>query len=1036
MELKQLLCPEVLRWHRDHAHLTEEVFFNEYEKWFKENITKINESVENNLDKINEYIEKGNAMSKNTQMLFEKISMDDDDDDETYVETSMDDDEDDDDDETYSGISMDDEDDDDDDETYVETSMDEDGDGETYSGISMDDGDGDDEIEDGGDDIEDVEDKLEELTTKELTKKSETITIHLSNDNLYKAINSAFIALRDGVDGVSMLNEPNKYYWGSMDTTAVTDMTALFAFAYMPNADLSLWDVSNVTSMEGMFYKAKFNNDSIYDWNVSNCICFDNMFLFSSFNHDVSHWKTGEVEVKEYDPITGKSKKIKKRVPTPIVGANKNEKEEREEKAWVNKHKEVLMSTSSMTENKTNNFKNMKHILDYETFINEGFGDFIKKSFNKVKSLFKNFTIKIGDFIKIFDKNGNAIEANSPYTSLNLISNGSIKGVSAYTKVKNDYINDNVKSIADIVGGPEYYGITSKDSLEYRNYLTMLGKIEEHYNKHKGNLNKLNESGEYDESSYKEYMNDDINRVGFSAKSGGLKEVRDINSQGLEDLLNRIIINVPGNEREATSALIWGSPGIGKTTIPNTVIDKWNKKHKDELKSIMVIKCHNLTVDGFSIPMPIQKSMGTYLKEHPAVVDRIKNMGPEYEKMLQKPDFMEQLFDVSDDLPKTWLPAYRHTSNYEQNKIRNEIANGNIIIDKSDKTGIKTIETTEGGIILFDEFLRANAQVFPILMDILLEREWSGYRLGNKWGIIACSNRPGDDNSIVNKLDRDSSPVTFNRFAQVNFIPSFTEWKDWALRFGHFDNLTISFLQKDVDPNKTSEYKNWHSISRETFREGQTVAPTPRSWSLAMNDIHNYKLDNGGKISYGKMREILSSYVGETVTDKYIKFIKSSSKEHNNIFNPKLYLTNPDYKPTNVEFENDGKIESRRLNCSEICDYLSEFICSNYSKNKPPKDEYMMMMFNKLESQVTTPTDKRSLDSMYVKIFRDFIEVNLLSTKNEDYFEDEFKPKLKRILNTLPDFVEAVALKYKLTIKSKDGDLKISPQKVYEWLAI
>ena len=33
----------------------------------------------------------------------------------------------------------------------------------------------------------------------------------------------------------------------------------------------------------------------------------------------------------------------------------------------------------------------MKHILDFETFINEGFGDFVKKGFNKIKSFFKKY---------------------------------------------------------------------------------------------------------------------------------------------------------------------------------------------------------------------------------------------------------------------------------------------------------------------------------------------------------------------------------------------------------------------------------------------------------------------------------------------------------------------------------------------------------------------------------------------------------------------------------------------------------------------
>ena len=37
MELKQLLCPEVLGWIAEHDHIEGVELFNEYEKWFFEN---------------------------------------------------------------------------------------------------------------------------------------------------------------------------------------------------------------------------------------------------------------------------------------------------------------------------------------------------------------------------------------------------------------------------------------------------------------------------------------------------------------------------------------------------------------------------------------------------------------------------------------------------------------------------------------------------------------------------------------------------------------------------------------------------------------------------------------------------------------------------------------------------------------------------------------------------------------------------------------------------------------------------------------
>ena len=63
------------------------------------------------------------------------------------------------------------------------------------------------------------------------------------------------------------------------DTSAVTDMGAMFNLAYAFNQDISQWDTSKVTDMLGMFNGASaFNQDHQrmanlqrdgYGWNVS-----------------------------------------------------------------------------------------------------------------------------------------------------------------------------------------------------------------------------------------------------------------------------------------------------------------------------------------------------------------------------------------------------------------------------------------------------------------------------------------------------------------------------------------------------------------------------------------------------------------------------------------------------------------------------------------------------------------------------------------------------------------------------------------------
>ena len=1017
MELKQLLCPEVLGWIAEHDHIEGVELFNEYEKWFFENEEKINESVENNLEKINECIEKGKNLSKKSILLSEAISFDDDEDEDEDEENYDNEDEYDNDDEDEDNSDEDEDINDEDKKTSSKVSFDDEDDeiptmptkksDKPYASIET--------VV-----LDDAEDeKLKETIHDEAESLSGKLTIKLSDDNLYDAINSAFIALEE----LNILNKKNTILWSSFDTSNVSDMTALFAFAYMPKADLSHWNVSNVKTMEGMFYRANFNNNSICDWDVSSCTVFDNMFLHSNFNQDITLWDPGIIYVKDkygtpvIDPKTGKQ--MTRKASLPFIGASKDEKAERKERAWVNKYKTILSETSESV--KYNN-KQMKYILDYDTFINEGFVDFVgkgvKKVVNSVKSFFNNIAMKFGDFISVFDNKGKLIEATSPYTSLNLISNGDIEGVTAFTKVKNECLNENVQNTASIEESPEYYGILDKNSIEYKNYQTMISMINEHYSKYNEDLNMLNESGEYD-------YDEDAERVGFTSKSGGLKGIPDIDSKKLTRELNYIIRNVPGNKRKPHALCVWGAPGIGKSTIPKTVINAWNNSNPDKLKSIMVVECANLTVDGFSLPMPIKKRMSSYLKEHPLVSQKIENMDDKkYQSLLKDDNFLNKLFQVSDDAPKTWLPAYKLSSNEDENKIRNSIANGHVVTGYDEKGQFKVKETTEGGIIIFDEFLRANPHVFNILMQIILNREFGEYVLGDQWGILCCSNRPEDDPSINDKL-KDLPPVGFNRFQQLNFIPNFEEWKEWALRDGGFDPITIAFLQNDFDP-KTKEYVNWHTVIPEEYKGGYTAWPTPRTWTMAMEKINNIKADYG-EIDDDWLLDTVGGFIGLDMANKYMKFLKSK-RESLKSFDVTKFLTKPEYFPKEVSYEEDGEIKKRKILCYEITDLLGEYICSSYGKNTLPSDDEMVLLFNKLENEFgKTPSVQKYLNSLYIKLMSNFIGLN----KKMDF--KEFKNNLLKVNDVMPNFIEKIVEKYNFytDIESKKSSLKL----LYQWLA-
>ena len=219
---------------------------------------------------------------------------------------------------------------------------------------------------------------------------------------------------------------------------------------------------------------------------------------------------------------------------------------------------------------------------------------------------------------------------------------------------------DNVKSEGDIIQSPEYYGIIDKDSIEYQNYLTMVEMVNEHYAKYG---DKLNEA--YGESK----------RIGFSSTDGGLIDVEDIDSKTLIEELDLIIENTPYDMAEDYSGpiLIWGAPGIGKSSIPNSVIKAWNKNRKHK-KTLMVVECGNLTVDGFSLPIPNEFSIGDYLKERPIAAEMLKDEIGTITKEIENIKI-----ECSTEAIKKWLPVYRISSDENTNIIGNQVANSGTI---------------------------------------------------------------------------------------------------------------------------------------------------------------------------------------------------------------------------------------------------------------------------------------------------------------------------------------------------------------------
>lgn len=887
MTIEQLLCPAVIRWEaefRKHLNesnisMSEDEIDAEFDKWLVENEELINQSVKDNIDHINETIE------RNRQKFSKKLN--------EKFDFGFDDDE-----------------------------------------FANEDG------EDEEPDIEEPEEKIdpEEPEVRSITGATKLVDKKDSNYNIFSVINDFY----DMVEEEHTNEMTHRSILRKLDVSDITNMTALFAFTNLPNIDLSSWNTGNVKSMEGMFYKSTFNNDTICEWDVSSCKDFKNMFLFCPFNQSLKKWTPAFVEKTFINP-DGTKEKRSVRQNLPVIGGTEDETRN------VAKKFRRSMFQAMRDEDEVVESKKYTHVIDYDTFINEGkFKDFIHKGVEKVKSFFKTVVLKIDDIIAFFKEDGEIYPATSAYTSLNTVASGAIPGVKAYCDIDNPYLN-NVEKVASVVPEPGYYGIIDKNSVEYRNYETFKGMLNEHYEKfgNTGPFQMINE--------------EDFKRVGFSAADGGVV-ARDIDSDDLREILEDLVENVPAykGDNHGGAVFIWGAPGIGKSTIPKAIVKAWNKEKGDALhkKALMTVQCGDLTIDGFSLPIPMEKTIEDYLNERPVLKDKVASQGISLDT-LEK--IKKNMHKVSVEAPKTWLPAFKMDATQEEIDVLNDIANGYLEIKNKDGKIVKT-ETTEGGILLFDEFFRANEEVFKIMMQIILNREYSGYMLGNKWGILCCSNRPEDDEEVRNGFEKTGAVVGTRMLAGAyNFIPSFDEWKKWAVSEGGFDNITLEFLKFDTDPDN-GEYTNWHTIRPDEYiQRGKTAWPTPRTWSALMNELNLYKENHGYAnivdIPENKLRRKADGIIGEEMAARYVEFLKSHASSI--AVDAKAVLEDPDY------------VIPSSSQCSNVVKQIEDYVTIKYDDIDLPDVSLLMNMFNKLNSTYAGSKDNY-VKRMHLNIIKHF----------------------------------------------------------------
>jgi hypothetical protein len=307
-------------------------------------------------------------------------------------------------------------------------------------------------------------------------------------------------------------------------------------------------------------------------------------------------------------------------------------------------------------------------------------------------------------------------------------------------------------------------------------------------------------------------------------------EVNNVNTKKLKMLIETQL-DAGHAGRKPAPMLIWGAPGIGKTAI----IEQVAKFHDMTLGNnrLIVIDLATMSPEDFFLPAAAG------------------GVGIDYEPTTK-----------ATRLPIDYLPLY----DVRTGKEGDDMANG---VDG------------KGGIIFFDEIARCSAKVQDVCLKLCDDsRRIGNFELGSKWVIICAANRESDEVDS-DKSYRFSSTLG-NRFKQVNFVPTFGEWAEWAGSAKDEDGDYV------VSPEVTTFLRffedYWHNIDPEQLDKmgGKgTIFPTPRAWtkaSISLKDQRATYKRMGEPFTTKDAKDAVAQSVGEKAATQFQAFLELTAR--------------------------------------------------------------------------------------------------------------------------------------------------------------
>lgn len=533
-----------------------------------------------------------------------------------------------------------------------------------------------------------------------------------------------------------------------------------------------------------------------------------------------------------------------------------------------------------------NEIQGLTPYLKGEQQIDEGLKDILKVVKNKFKQAFaylKGIVVKVGSYFVPTTEEGIALPVVSPLTAGSAYVDGLIDPTKTFVHMTKEGeritgCKTNLKNATKIYGpgnSIDYWvQCLNESEQEKENFATILEYFE-NYNKEHNIVNEVKLHTEDPQAKYNIITDDDE----------------------LKDKIKTVLKN-----KKLARLLIWGAPGIGKTAILLNVLDEM----KSEFPNYQLIckTLSNETPDNFTLPKYVVEVDDDDFKE------LAKKLGREpsaISKLLKKVGI-----DKATDVPKTWLPVYKPT--------------GDATLDAYFD------EQCGEGLLFVDELSRASQQVLNVILPLINEGMFNGYKLGSGWTIVCASNRQQDENSGQSKLGN----ALVNRFIQVHYEPTVKTWEKWAKNQNFISPLLLQWLNMPesedlaggkffyMDPNEDS------SALADT-----TLICTPRSWTNAMRLLATYS--HTGKLEGFDLLDIPTSVIASTLNscipavaiDSFMGFLAVIRE-----------IGNFDAAVHSIWQEGGKGFKIDKKNLNKVALPLAQLIVCAHSKTLPTKKEW------------------------------------------------------------------------------------------------